>query len=153
MKRVLFLAAALFLLTACGRKEAPPVTIANPISASSLQAMEEETGHPAEALQNLGALSVRRYNVEPVLYELEFTGEGSLTYTLRLTEGEERTDISGMYFRWTETSEEEGYTLCLDDQGHGICLWQKNGFAYSLAMEKDANGGSLLDMRAMLMGN
>ena len=153
MKRVWLLAAVMLLLTACGRKEAPPVTLANPISASSLQAMEEETGHPAEAFQNLGALSVRRYNVEPVLYELEFTGEDGFAYTLRMVKGEERTDISGMYFSWTETIEEERYTLCLDDQGHGICLWQKSGFAYALVMETDADRDRLLDVRTMLMGN
>lgn len=153
MKRILFFVAALLLMTACGRKEAQPVTLANPISVSSLQAMEEETGHPAEAFQNLGALSVRRYNVEPVLYELEFTGEDGFAYTLRMVKGEVRTDISGMYFSWTETIEEEGYTLCLDDQGHGICLWQESGFAYALVMETDANRDRLLDMRTMLMGN
>lgn len=153
MKKVWFLLAALLLLTACGRKEAPPVTLANPISASSLQAMEEETRHPAEAFQNLESLSVRRYDVEPVLYELEFTGEDGFAYTLRMVKGEERTDISGMYFSWTETIEEEGYTLCLDDQGHGICLWQESGFAYALVMETDANRDRLLDMRTMLMGN
>lgn len=145
--------AVLLLMTAFGRKEAQPVTLANPISVSSLQAMEEETGHPAEAFQNLGALSVRRYNVEPVLYELEFIGEDGFAYTLRMVKGEERTDISGMYFSWTETIEEERYTLCLDDQGHGICLWQETGFAYALVMETDANRDRLLDMRTMLMGN
>ena len=153
MKRGLFFVAALLLMTVFGRKEAQPVTLANPISVSSLQAMEEETGHPAEAFQNLGALSVQRYNVEPVLYELEFIGEDGLTYTLRLTEGKERSDISGMYFSWTETIEEERYTLCLDDQGHGICLWQETGFAYALVMQTDANRDRLLDMRTMLMGN
>ena len=153
MKKVWFLLAALHLMTACGRKEAQPVTLANPISVSSLQAMGEETGHPAEAFQNLESLSVQRYNVEPVLYELEFIGEDGLTYTLRLTEGKERSDISGMYFSWTETIEEERYTLCLDDQGHGICLWQESGFAYALVMQTDANRDRLLDMRTLLMGN
>lgn len=153
MKRVWLLAAALLLLTACGKKETPPVALANPISASSLEALEEETGHPTAPFEALEALSVRRYDVEPVLYELEFTGEDGFAYTLRMVKGEERTDISGMYFSWTETIEEERYTLCLDDQGHGICLWQETGFAYALVMETDANRDRLLDMRTMLMGN
>lgn len=152
MKKVRFLLAALLLLTACGKKETPPVALANPISASSLEALEEETGHPTAPFEALEALSVRRYDVEPVLYELEFTGEDGRIYTLRLTEGKERTDISGMYFNWTQVTEEEGCCLSLDGQGHGICLWCANGFAYSLAMEAEASAEALCAMQALLVG-
>lgn len=152
MKRLCFLMAALLLMTACGKKEVPPMTLANPISASSLEALEEESGHPTAAFDDLEMLSVRRYNVEPVLYELEFTGEDGLRYTLRLTEGVERTDISGMYFNWTQVTEEGGCSLSLDDEGHGICLWCANGFAYSLAMEAEASVDALRAMQALLAG-
>ena len=145
MKKLWFLLAMMILLAACGHKEAPPVTLANPVSSSSLQAMEEETGCPGESFRQLQDLSVRRYNVEPVLYELEFTGEDGLQYTLRLTKSTQQPDISGMYFNWTETVEAEDYSLYLDGQGHGICLWQRGEYAFSLALEEEATVRTLLE--------
>ena len=145
---VLLLAA---LLCGCGKREEPAVGVVNPISASSLDQLAAETGYPAERFAALTELSVRRYDVEPVLFELEFSHGGSLC-TLRLSPGEGQGDLSGMYFTWTEELEGEGYRIFLDGAGHGICLWEAEGFTWALSLEESAGPEGLMELYALIMG-
>ncbi len=125
--------------------------IVNPISASSLDQLAAETGYPAERFAALTELSVRRYDVEPVLFELEFSHGGSLC-TLRLSPGEGQGDLSGMYFTWTEELEGEGYRIFLDGAGHGICLWEAEGFTWALSLEEGADSEDLMELYTLIMG-
>ena len=134
------LCALLFLavfLCGCGKREEPSVGIVNPISTSSLEAMEAEVGIDLRRFADLPELVVRRYDLDPVLYELEFTHEDAIC-TLRLSPGEGQGDLSGMYFSWTEELEGEGYRIALDGAGHGICLWDGEGFSWALSVEEGA---------------
>ena len=138
------------LLCGCGKREEPAVGIVDPISSSSLEQLTAETGCPGERFGSLPELSVRRYNVDPVLFELEFMHEGSLC-TLRLSPGEGQGDLSGMYFTWTEVLEGEGYRISLDGVGHGICLWEAEGFTWALSLEEGADPELLAELYALVM--
>ena len=145
IRRVIVFVLLALLLCGCGKQEVSSVGVVNPISVSSLEAMEAELGIPADRFAALPEPAVRRYNVEPVLFELEFMWEEG-SCTLRLSPGEGQGDISGMYFSWTEEAEGEGYRISLDGEGHGICLWEAEGFTWSLALEE----GAALELLAQL---
>ena len=150
MKRCLFLMLLIaLLLCGCGQRETPSVGVVNPISVSSLETLEAELGIPADRFAALPEPAVRRYNVEPVLFELEFVWE-EVSCTLRLSPGEGQGDISGMYFSWTEEAEGEGYRISLDGEGHGICLWEGEGFTWSLALEEGASLELLTQLYALV---
>ena len=152
MKRYIFVLLLLAaLLCGCGRKAEPSVGVVNPISASSLEALAAETGYPAERFAALPELSVRRYNVDPVLFELEFA-HGEVFCTLRLSPGEGQGDLSGMYFTWTEELEGEGYQILLDGAGHGICLWEADGFTWALSLDEGADDEILTELYTLIMG-
>ena len=143
---LLFLAA---LLCGCGKREEVSVGVVNPISVSSLEELTEQTGLPTERFAELQELSVKRYALDPVMFELEFL-YGERTCTLRISPGEGRGDISGMYFSWTETLEEDGYRISVDREGHGICLWEGGDATWSLAMKEGADPGIFRELYALL---
>ena len=149
IRRVIVFLLLALLLCGCGQRETPSVGVVNPISVSSLEAMEAELGIPADRFTALPEPAVRRYNVEPVLFELEFVWE-EVSCTLRLSPGEGQGDISGMYFSWTEEAEGEGYRISLDGGGHGICLWEAEGFTWSLALEEGASLELLVQLYALV---
>ena len=149
IRRVIVFLLLALLLCGCGQRETPSVGVVNPISVSSLEAMEAELGIPADRFTALPEPAVRRYNVEPVLFELEFVWE-EVSCTLRLSPGEGQGDISGMYFSWTEEAEGEGYRISLDGEGHGICLWEGEGFTWSLALEEGASLELLTQLYALV---
>ena len=152
MKRYIFVLLLLAaLLCGCGRKADPSVGVVNPISASSLEALTAETGYPAERFAALPELSVRRYSVDPVLFELEFA-HGEVFCTLRLSPGEGQGDLSGMYFSWTEEVAGEGYQIFLDGAGHGICLWEADGFTWALSLDEGADDEILTELYTLIMG-
>ena len=147
------LCALLFLavfLCGCGKREEPSVGIVNPISTSSLEAMEAEVGIDLPRFADLPELAVRRYDLDPVLYELEFTHEDVIC-TLRLSPGEGQGDLSGMYFSWTEELAGEGYQIFLDGAGHGICLWEADGFTWALSLDEGAKAGILAELYTLIM--
>ena len=149
IRRVIVFLLLALLLCGCGQRETPSVGVVNPISVSSLEAMEAELGIPADRFTALPEPAVRRYNVEPVLFELEFVWE-EVSCTLRVSPGEGQGDISGMYFSWTEEAEGEGYQISLDGEGHGICLWEAEGFTWSLALEEGASLALLVQLYALV---
>lgn len=149
IRRVIAFLLLTLLLCGCGRREVSSVGVVNPISASSLGAMEAELDIPADRFAALPEPAVRRYNVEPVLFELEFVWE-EVSCTLRLSPGEGQGDLSGMYFTWTEEAEGEGYRISLDSEGHGICLWEGEGFTWSLALEEGASVELLTQLYALV---
>ena len=148
IRRVIVFLLLALLLCGCGKGETPSVGVMNPISASSLEAMEAELGIPADRFTALPEPAVRRYNVEPVLFELEFVWE-EVSCTLRLSPGEGQGDLSGMYFSWTEEAEGEGYQISLDSEGHGICLWEGEGFTWSLSLEAGASVELLTELYSL----
>jgi len=150
IRRVWSLLLVVVLLCGCGKQPEPSVGIANPISASSLEAMEAEIGISPARFASLPELAVRRYNVDPVLFQLEFLYEGT-AFTLRLSPGEGQGDLSGMYFSWTEELEGEGHQILLDSAGHGICLWDSEGFSWALAVEEGATSQILTKAYSLLM--
>lgn len=149
IRRVIVFLLLALLLCGCGQREVSSVGVVNPISASSLETLEAELGIPADRFAALPEPAVRRYNVEPVLFELEFVWE-EVSCTLRLSPGEGQGDISGMYFFWTEEAEGEGYRISLDGGGHGICLWEAEGFTWSLALEEGASLELLVQLYALV---
>ena len=149
IRRVIVFLLLALLLCGCGQRETPSVGVVNPISVSSLETLEAELGIPADRFTALPEPAVRRYNVEPVLFELEFVWE-EVSCTLRLSPGEGQGDISGMYFSWTEEAEGEGYRISLDGGGHGICLWEAEGFTCSLALEEGASLELLTQLYALV---
>ena len=149
MRRLCAFLLLALLLCGCGKRETPSVGVVNPISASSLEALEAELGIPADRFAALPELSVRRYNVAPVLFELEFVWE-EVSCTLRLSPGEGQGDLSGMYFTWTEELEGEGCRIFLDDAGHGICLWEGQGFTWALSLEEDASVELLTELYSLI---
>ena len=151
IRRVLILLLLAVLLCGCGKKPEPSVGIVNPISASSLEALTAETGYPAERFTALPELAVRRYNVDPVRFELEFT-HGEAPCTLRLSPGEGQGDLSGMYFSWSEEVAGEGYQIFLDGAGHGICLWDADGFTWALSLDEGADPEILGELYTLIMG-
>ena len=149
IRRVIVFLLLALLLCGCGQRETPSVGVVNPISASSLETLEAELGIPADRFAVLLEPAVRRYNVEPVLFELEFVWE-EVSCTLRLSPGEGQGDISGMYFSWTEEAEGEGYRSSLDGEGRGSCLWEAEGFTWSLALEEGASVELLTQLYALV---
>ena len=151
IRRIFVLLLLGLLLCGCGKRKEPSVGVVNPISASSLEVLTAETGYPAERFAALPELEVRRYNVDPVLFELEFV-HGEAPCTLRLSPGEGQGDLSGMYFTWTEELEGEGYQIFLDGAGHGICLWDADGFTWALSLDESADAGVLAEIYGLIMG-
>lgn len=150
IRRMCVLLLLALLLCGCGKREEPAVGIVNPISASSLEQLTAETGYPGERFGSLPELSVRRYNVDPVLFELEFMHEG-IPCTLRLSPGEGQGDLSGMYFTWTEELEGEGYRIFLDGAGHGICLWEAEGFTWAVSLDEGVDPEGLMELYSLIM--
>lgn len=148
IRRVIVFVLLALLLCGCGQRETLSVGVVNPISASSLETLEAELGIPADRFAALPEPAVRRYNVEPVLFELEFVWE-EVSCTLRLSPGEGQGDISGMYFSWTEEADGEGYRISLDGEGHGICLWEAEGFTWSLSLEAGASVELLTELHSL----
>ena len=125
----------------------------NPLTESSLAELAEETGYtltlPEDTFQNL---SVIRIAGEPALYSLTFlyNGDGNW-YTFRLQRDPAAGDISGMCYAWTEQEVTESHKLYWVEDEQGICLWQDEHAAFSIAMEEHASREALLSMRTCMM--
>ncbi|MBQ3109362.1 MAG: hypothetical protein IJP37_03515 [Clostridia bacterium] len=127
--------------------------VPNPLSASTVEAMCEETGCslslPADVFEEL---TVTRINTEPATYSLDY-GYNGITYQFRLQKSHEMDDLSGMYFNWTTVivNEDPAYEISLNGDGQGICLWQDEEFTYSLSMAEQASEELLKEMYLLLM--
>lgn len=125
----------------------------NPLTESTLEELAEETGYtltlPEETFQNL---SVTRIAGEPALYSVEFLySEDGNCYTFRLQRDPAAGDISGMYYAWTEQDVAENHKLYWVEDEQGICLWQDEHAAFSIAMTENAASGVLLQMRELMV--
>ena len=56
-----------------------------------------------------------------------------------------------MYFSWTEELAGEGYQIFLDGAGHGICLWEADGFTWALSLDEGAKAGILAELYTLIM--
>lgn len=125
----------------------------NPLTESSLAELAEETGYtltlPEDTFQNL---SVIRIAGEPALYSLTFlyNGDGN-RYTFRLQRDPAAGDISGMYYAWTEQEVTESHKLYWVEDEQGICLWQDEHAAFSIAMTENAASDALLQMKNLMV--
>jgi hypothetical protein len=125
----------------------------NPLTESSLAELAEETGYtltlPEDTFQNL---SVIRIAGEPALYSLTFlyNGDGNW-YTFRLQRDPTAGDISGMYYAWTEQEVTESHKLYWAEDEQGICLWQDEHAAFSIAMTENAVSDALLQMKNLMV--
>jgi hypothetical protein len=125
----------------------------NPLTESSLAELAEETGYtltlPEDTFQNL---SVIRIAGEPALYSLTFlyNGDGNW-YTFRLQRDPTAGDISGMYYAWTEQEVTESHKLYWIEDEQGICLWQDEHAAFSIAMTENAASDALLQMKDLMV--
>jgi hypothetical protein len=127
--------------------------IGNPLTDSTLEELAEETGYtltlPEETFQNL---SVTRIAGEPALYSVEFLyNEDGNCYTFRLQRDPTAGDISGMYYAWTEQEVTESHKLYWAEDEQGICLWQDEHAAFSIAMTENAASDALLQMKDLMV--
>jgi hypothetical protein len=125
----------------------------NPLTESTLEELAEETGYtltlPEEMFQNL---SVTRIAGEPALYSVEFLyNEDGNCYTFRLQKDPAAGDISGMYYAWTEQDVTESHKLYWAEDEQGICLWQDEHAAFSIAMTENAASDALLQMKNLMV--
>ena len=125
----------------------------NPLAEITLDEIAEEAGCVLTLPEDIFCdLSVTRINVEPPLYSLDFLfSEDGNCYTFRLQMDPEASDISGMYYGWTEHEVTEDYELYCSEEGQGIILWQDEQAAFSIAMEEHAARDALVSMRTYMM--
>ena len=137
------LAAGLVLaLCGCGGSKPPEpagtVAVVNPISQSDLDQMAREIGVQLTLPEEeFAQLSVRRFALDPVMFEVEFLWNGD-TYTFRAQKGTEERDISGMYCEWPHSLVEDGCERYWNDEGQGICLWQESDLTFCISMSEHA---------------
>ena len=132
----------LLALCGCGGNTPPEstgtVAVVNPISQSDLGQMEEEIGLRLTLQEEeFFQLSVRRFALDPVMFEVEFLWDGR-EYTFRAQKGTEERDISGMYYEWPHSLVEGGVEQYWNDEGQGICLWQETGLTFCVSMSENA---------------
>ena len=142
-------------LTACGAAatenegNSGGLGVANPMQAYTLQEIAADTGVNITLPTEIFAeLSVFRYNFEEPLYQIGFEYTDGNDYIFRMEKAEELTDISGMYYSWTQQTEDADM-LCktsINDEGQGICLWFDGEYAYCISMDENANADVLENM-------
>lgn len=148
---VLFLVMISIVFVACSVDEAetPQAQMPNPVQESSADEIMEELGfslltpYGAEDI----AYSIIDMSDEGKMAQVDFTLDG-IGYTYRAMAAAEWTDISGMYFEWTEEVETDvsynsGKTFIAEDGDTkvGVILWYDTvpGIQYSLSMDSDAD--------------
>lgn len=141
---------ALFVTAACssGGEEAG-TEMPNPVRESSAEEIMEELG--LELLTPIGADKISYYIIDmgeaADMAQVDFHLDGT-EFTYRAAPAAEWTDISGMYYEWTEEIETDvsyctGKTYLAEADGTkvGVILWfdQVPGIQYSLSMNSDAD--------------
>jgi hypothetical protein len=148
---VLFLVMISLVVVACSADEAetPQAQMPNPVQESSAE----------EIMEELGFSLMTPYGAEDIVYSIIDMGdEGKIAqvdftlddigYNYRASAAAEWTDISGMYYDWTEEVDTDvsycsGKTLIADDGDTivGVILWYDAvpGIQYSLSMDSDAD--------------
>ncbi len=129
--------------------DSPQTELPNPVKPSSAEEILEDLGFkmatPVGA-QDI-AYSIIDMGDEPKIAQVDFTLDG-ISYTYRASAAAEWTDISGMYYEWTEEVETNvsyttGRTFIAEDGDDkvGVILWHDDleGVQYSLSMETEAD--------------
>lgn len=154
---------AVSLLAGCGGAGEPAPTesgmsmgVVNPLQAFTLEELRSETGYNLQLPETCETLAVTKINTEPTaIYEVEFRDADSNTYCFRMQLGQVEGDISGMYYEWTEVllidEVDSSYTVFLNNEGQGMCSWQDDKAAYTLAMTENATPKLLNTMRTALL--
>ena len=153
MKKLMTLSLALLMLvctlTACGesKTEETPSTIPNPMVESDAEGVKQALGFELAVPE--GAENVHYFIISDEMEELHFTLDG-LDYVARLKASAEFEDISGMYYEWTDTQEDNiGSCLykfmryCGDEGDVELCLWYDAapGLMYSLSTSDSSLDG------------
>ena len=153
MKKLTTLFLALLMLvctlTACGKSstEEPSSTVANPMVESDADSVQQTLGFALAVPE--GAENVQYFIISDETEELHFTLHG-LDYVARLKATAEFEDISGMYYEWTHTQEDNiGSCLykfmryCGDEGDVELCLWYDAapGLMYSLSTSDSSLDG------------
>ncbi len=148
---VTFLVMMLLALAACSADEVetPQTELPNPVQLSSAEEILEELGF--NLLTPVGAeditYSIINLGDEEKIAQVDFTLD-EVEYTYRASAAAEWTDISGMYYEWTEEVETNvsyttGKTFIAedDDDKVGVILWfdAAPGIQYSLSMDSEAD--------------
>ncbi len=142
-------------LTACGAAatesegDSAGLGVVNPMQAYTLQEIADDAGVNITLPTEIFAeLSVFRYNFEAPLYQIGFKYTDGNNYIFRMQKAEELTDISGMYYSWTQQTEGTDI-LCrisTNDDGQGICLWFDGEYTYCISMDENASADILGNM-------
>lgn len=86
--------------------------------------------------------NIHKIDGSPVIYEMSF-GLDDWTYTLRFARTKTLEDISGMFYDWTRSTEDDAgdqlYSCKFTDSGQGICLWKIGDYSLNLCMEEKAS--------------
>ena len=135
-------AGLLLALCGCGGSTPPEsagtAAVVNPISQSDLGQMEREIGlRLTLPEEEFAQLSVRRFALDSVMFEVEFLWEDD-AYAVRAQKGTEERDISGMYYEWPHSLAEDGHELYWNDEGQGICIWQEGDLIFCISMTENA---------------
>jgi hypothetical protein len=147
----MFLVMMVLAFTACSadEAEAPQTELPNPVTLSSAEEILEELGFnlmTPDGAQDI-TYSIIDMGAEEKIGQVDFTLD-EIEYTYRASAASEWTDISGMYYEWSEEVETNvsyttGKTFIAedDDDKIGVILWfdAVPGIQYSLSMDREAD--------------
>lgn len=133
---------ALALITACG---AGAVGLPNPVRDVTAEELQAETGvsFPLPEAAREATYSIIEVQGEEDISQAQFTLEG-VRYCCRMQSGDERRDISGMYYEWAAEDSVDMANAQAEaryNQGEaGIILWYSGirGLACSVSMDTGA---------------
>lgn len=130
-------------------------TVVNPLVETDAAGVEQTLGFALRVPDN--AENVKYFILADDTEELRFTADG-LDYTARLKATDGFEDISGMYYEWTQTLDDElkgreckQMRYCGDEGDIDVCLWYDvvPGLMYSITTSDSSLDG--FDITAMAL--
>ena len=123
----------------------------NPLVKIEKALWEEETGLLLDLPEkDFPAAEFFRLNAEPLLHQVIFSYSDGLTYLLRVCGHEPQTDISGMWYDWKESGEDEKGRYDLSGTGEGRIVWTEKDRFFCLVMTEGATKEKLSFMAGRL---